>query len=113
MSREPAAGDVTCGVIEEVMAVLGRAWAGAVLEAMLGGAQRFSEIGRAVPGITDAVLSARLKELCAHGLVERIVEAGPPVAVSYHLTPAGRDVEPVLDAIRAFGLRHPRVGARS
>ena len=65
MSREPAAGDVTCGVIEEVMAVLGRAWAGAVLEAMLGGAHRFSEIGRAVPGITDAVLSARLKN-CAH-----------------------------------------------
>ncbi len=53
------------------------------------------------------------KELCAHSLVERIVEAGPPVAVSYHLTRAGRDVEPVLDAIRAFGLRHPRVGARS
>lgn len=103
------AADGECSVIEEVMGVLGRAWAGAVVQAMLDGNERFSDIARAVPAMTDGMLSARLRELCARGLAERVVEPGPPVAVSYHLTPAGRDVAPVLDAVRAFGRAHPDV----
>lgn len=95
-----------CSPIENTLGVLGRAWAGAVLEAMLGGAERFSEISRAVPGVTDAVLSARLKELCERGFAERLVAPGPPVTVRYRLTPVGRDVEPVLAALTAFGMRH-------
>lgn len=95
-----------CSPIEQAIGVLGRAWAGAVLEAMLEGATRFSEISRAVPGVTDAVLSARLKELCERGFVVRRVEAGPPTTVTYALTEVGRDTAPVLTALRAFGARH-------
>ncbi len=101
-----------CPQIESAMAVLGRAWAGAVLQAMLSGAERFSEIGRAIPGITDAALTNRLKELCERGLAERAVEPGPPVVVRYTLTPAGRDVEPVLDALQVFADRHGDLLAR-
>lgn len=101
-----------CRVIEDVMGFLGRAWAGAVLQAMLDGATRFTDIAREVPEMTDAVLSTRLKELCARGLAERVVDAGPPVAVSYRLTDAGRDVAPVLATIRAYGSAHPEVLAR-
>jgi DNA-binding HxlR family transcriptional regulator len=43
--------------------------------------------------------------------VERVVAPGPPVGVSYRLTPAGRDVAPVLDAVRAYGRSHPEVFA--
>jgi len=93
-------------MIESAMGVLGRAWAGAVLQAMLGGSERFSEIRRAIPGITDAALTTRLKELCERGLAERAVEPGPPVVVRYTLTGAGRDTAPVLDALRAFADRH-------
>jgi len=110
MSEPPAA--VPCSLVESVMGVLGRAWAGAVLEAMLAGHTRFTEIARAVGGATDGVLSTRLKELCAHGLVERIVDPGPPVGVTYRLTDAGRDVAPVLEAIRTFGQAHPGVATR-
>ena len=98
-----------CSVIEEVMAILGRAWAGAVVQAILDGSERFNDIARAIPGVTDGMLSARLRELCARGLVERSVEPGPPVSVTYRLTDAGRDVAPVLDAVRAFGRTHPEV----
>ncbi len=101
--------ETQCSVLEDVMGVLGRAWAGAVIQAMLDGSRRFSDIARAVPGVTDAVLSARLKELCARGLAERHVGPGPPVSVSYELTAAGRDVAPVLDAVRAYGAAHPEV----
>lgn len=93
-------------MIETAVGVLGRAWAGAVLEAMMGGAERFSDIRRAVGTITDAALTTRLRELCDRGLVVRTVEAGPPTLVRYHLTDAGRDTKPVLDALRTFGERH-------
>lgn len=98
-----------CAAIEAALAVLGRAWAAAVVKAMLAGAERFSEIRRQLPAVTDAVLSTRLKELCEAGLAERVVEPGPPVVVRYLLTDAGRDAEPVLAALAAFG-RH-RVAA--
>ena len=104
-SVEQSRGPV-CSPIENALGVLGRAWAGAVIEAMLGGAERFSEISRAVPGVTDAVLSARLKELCERGIAERVVDPGPPVSVRYLLTDVGRDVRPVREALTAFGQRH-------
>lgn len=101
--------DGECSVIENVMGILGRAWAGAVVQAMLNGNERFSDIARAIPGVTDGMLSARLRELCARGLTERIVAPGPPVSVSYRLTPAGLDAAPVIDAARVYGLAHPEI----
>jgi DNA-binding HxlR family transcriptional regulator len=98
-----------CSLIEGVMGILGRAWAGAVIQAILGGNERFNDIARAIPGVTDGMLSARLRELCAHELLERVVAPGPPVTVTYRLTDAGRDVAPVLDAVRQFGASHPEV----
>ena len=98
---------VDCGVLDGVLAFLGRAWAGATIRAMLDGHERFSEIARAVPAATDGVLSARLKDLCARGLAIRAVTPGPPVTVTYRLTPAGRDLGPVLDALVAYGETHP------
>ena len=104
--------EVQCSILEDVMGILGRAWAGAVVEAMLNGRERFSDIARAVPGVTDGVLSARLKELCARGLAERRVEPGPPVSVSYHLTDAGRDlVERATLALNTDVFRSPGVNA--
>jgi DNA-binding HxlR family transcriptional regulator len=102
-----AAGE--CSMIEDVMGILGRAWAGAVIQALLDGNERFNDIARAIPGVTDGMLSSRLRELCARGLVERSVEPGPPVSVTYVLTAAGRDVAPVLDAVRAYGRGHPEI----
>lgn len=94
-----------CEAIEAALEVFGRAWAGPVLRVLLNGAERFSEIRRGVVGVTDAVLSTRLRELCDFGLVTRTVAAGPPVMVRYRLTDAGRDAEPVLAALAAFGRR--------
>ena len=91
------------------MGVLGRAWAGAVLQAMLDGHERFSELARAVPGVADSVLAARLKELCEHGLAQREVDGGPPVVVRYRLTTAGRDIAPVLAALTRYADDHPEI----
>lgn len=96
-----------CSVIEDVMGVLGRAWAGAVLQAALRGAERFSEFKRQVPGVSDAVLSTRLKELTERGFFVREVDPGPPTQVRYVITEVGRQVEPVLSAAVAFAAQHP------
>ena len=79
MVVKPVEGE--CSVIEGVMGILGRAWAGAVIQAIRDGNERFNDIARAIPGVTDGMLSARLRELCARGLVERLVVPGPPVQV--------------------------------
>lgn len=96
-----------CAAVHRVLELLGRAWGGAVLWAMLDGADRFSLIREAAPGVSDAVLTARLRDLCEHGLAERLVEAGPPTSVRYVVTPAGRDARRVLRAIRDYAGRHP------
>ncbi|HOA58011.1 MAG TPA: helix-turn-helix domain-containing protein [Dermatophilaceae bacterium] len=106
---EPEPGTPECTVVESVLAFLGRAWAGAVVEALLHGNERFGDIAKAIPEATDGVLSARLKDLCARGLALRDVTPGPPVSVRYTLTAAGRDLGPVLDALTAYGAAHPEV----
>lgn len=107
---EPGCTEATgCTAIEDVMGVLGRAWAGAILEAMLQGHDRFTDLATAVPGVTPGVLTTRLREFCTWGLAERTVAPGPPTSVTYRLTTAGRDVAPVLDALRSFGTAHPEV----
>ena len=55
---------------------------------------RFGELGKAVPGLSDRLLSQRLRELEDEGLVEREVEAGTPVRVTYSLTATGRGARP-------------------
>ncbi len=102
-----------CDAVHRALVLLGRAWAGAVLWAMLDGAERFTEVRAGVPGISDAVLTARLRELCDHDLVERVVDPGPPVAVRYLLTDSGRATRPVLEALRDFAHQHPDVLADS
>lgn len=99
-----------CEAVHRVLSVLGRAWASPVLWALLGGARRYSEVRELVPGVSDAVLAARLRDLCEHGLVERHVDPGPPVAVRYRPTEAGTDTRRVLRSLRDFAARHPDLG---
>lgn len=75
---------------------LGKRWNGVILGSLMEGAASFSELRRAVEGISDSVLSERLTELGAAGLVSRTVDEGPPVAVVYALTGPGTALLPAL-----------------
>ena len=75
---------------------LGKRWNGVILGVLTGGSAGFRELRRAVGGISDSVLSDRLAELTAVGLVVRQVDDGPPVGVTYSLTEAGAALSPIL-----------------
>ncbi len=95
--------DCQCRAFQRAIDVLGRPWTAAILTALFAGRKRFSELGDAVPGINDTVLAARLKDLQARRLVERQVEAGPPVRVAYELSAKGRAFGHVAEAIERWG----------
>lgn len=86
--------------------LLGKRWTGVLLGTLRGGPVGFRALARAVPGISDSVLSDRLSELTEAGLLARTVEAGPPVSVTYTLTPAGRALLPALEQIRRWAEHH-------
>jgi DNA-binding HxlR family transcriptional regulator len=81
---------------------LGKRWNAVVLGHLSAGPAGFRELSRAIGGISDSVLSDRLTELAAAGLVQRTVDDGPPVAVSYQLTEAGRSLRPVLQQLTTW-----------
>jgi len=90
---------VVCHRYHEAVELIGRRWSGAILFCLIGGPRYFSEVSAAVPGMSDRLLSRRLRELEAEGLVERSVHEGPPARVSYRLSPSGEALEPALSAL--------------
>jgi DNA-binding HxlR family transcriptional regulator len=85
---------------------LGKRWNGLVLGTLSAGPAGFSELSRAIGGISDSVLSDRLADLTQAGLITRAVEAGPPLAVSYALTERGQALMPALAQISRWAQEH-------
>ncbi|MFF2051122.1 winged helix-turn-helix transcriptional regulator [Leifsonia sp. NPDC058194] len=82
--------------------ILGKRWNGMIIDALGGGPTTFTGLSRTVTGISDAVLADRLAELAEAQLVTRTVDPGPPVAVTYALTPGGEKLLPVLGQLGAW-----------
>ncbi|MEU3458179.1 helix-turn-helix domain-containing protein [Micromonospora sp. NPDC006766] len=103
VSRTPRACD---GGLARAFAFLGKRWNGMLLGILADGPAGFAELGRALPGISESVLSDRLGELCRVGLVSRTVREGPPLGVSYQLTDRGAALVPALDALARWAHDH-------
>ena len=88
-----------CPIYHHAMELIGKRWTGAILRALLSGADRFSDVTAAVPGLSDRLLSERLKELEAEGIVVRTVTPSTPVKIAYELTPKGRALNDVIAAV--------------
>jgi DNA-binding HxlR family transcriptional regulator len=99
-----AAGAV-CPHFHHAIELIGKRWTGAIVCALTERPMRYAELGKAIPGLSDRLLSQRLRELEDEGLVERQVEAGTPVRVIYSLTVVGRDLDPVLSELKSWARR--------
>lgn len=92
-----------CPQFHHAVELIGRRWTGAIIRAMLvGGITRFSDLTQAVPGLSDRMLSERLKELEVEGIVRRIVFPETPVRIEYQITDKGRGLGNVVNSIGAW-----------
>jgi DNA-binding HxlR family transcriptional regulator len=99
----PAASDPAyCPLFAQAIQILGRRWSGPIVKALLAGLTRFSELEAAIPGLSAKLLSERLRDLEAEGIVTREVHAEHPVRIEYTLTAKGRDLVDVIDAVEAW-----------
>jgi DNA-binding HxlR family transcriptional regulator len=94
-----------CPLYHEAVELIGRRWTGAILRVLMDGPMRFSEVAQAVPELSDRLLSERMKELEARGMVQRTVHAGPPLRVEYELSRMGHELEPALSELQAWANR--------
>jgi DNA-binding HxlR family transcriptional regulator len=113
MSAKPATtsvGSEACSrgdaALARAFVFLGKRWNGVVLGNLNAGPAGFSELARAIGGISDSVLSERLSDLTQAGLISRTVDAGPPLAVAYALTERGRALMPALEEISRWAQEH-------
>src|SRR6201994_3034522 len=94
-----------CPFYHEAVELVGRRWTGAILRVLMDGPLRFSEIAQAIPELSDRLLSERMKELEARGMVQRTVIPGPPLRVQYELSQMGSELEPALSEIQTWARR--------
>lgn len=94
------------GALVRAFGFLGKRWNGVLLATLLDGPAGFAELKRAIAGISDSMLSDRLAELAAAGLVRRSVQAGPPVSTVYALTEAGHGILPAMRALSTWAEEH-------
>lgn len=93
---------LTCTGFQRAVEFIGRRWNGAILYVLLDGPCRFNELLARVPNISDRLLTERLRELEAAGMVTREVQPGPPVRVVYEMTDAGRALNEVIQSISTW-----------
>jgi len=79
--------------------LLGKRWTLQIIIQLLARSQSFIELSKHIQGISESVLSERLKELERAAVIQRRVHNGRPVRITYHLTAKGLALEPVIKAI--------------
>src|ERR1700755_3186015 len=100
-----ARGTSCCPLYHEAVELVGRRWTGAILQVLMDGPLRFSEVASAIPELSDRLLSERMKELESRGMVERTVIPGPPLRVQYELSVMGSELEPALSELQSWARR--------
>ena len=94
-----------CPRFHKAIELIGGRWTGPILQLLMDGPQRFTELRDAIPHISDRMLSERLHELEQEGLLARTVLPDPPIRVEYGLTPKGRELQASLAAIGKWAER--------
>ena len=89
--------------VEATLDLIGGKWKGVLLFRLFDGTQRFNALKRAMPTITQRMLTKQLRELESAGLVKRVVYAEVPPRVEYSLTPLGTSLRPIVLALRGWG----------
>lgn len=96
---------------EVTLQVIGGRWKVVIVWALLQGTKRFSDLCRSMTGITQKMLTQQLRELEQDGIVFRKVYPQVPPKVEYSITPLGRSLKPVVNAIHRWGMKRVEGGS--
>ena len=88
-------------------ALLGRPWTLLIIDALAKSPCRFSELARRLPGISTNLLTERLRQLQAFGILERDAGSMPQFVITYGLTELGSQLEPIIGELAAWAKRLP------
>jgi DNA-binding HxlR family transcriptional regulator len=100
-----AGTESVCRTYQQAAHLLSKRWTPLIIRILLAGPSHFNIIARQLPGINDRILSARLKELEAEGILQRLVYEEIPVRIQYVLTEKGQALGTVVTAIEDWGQR--------
>jgi DNA-binding HxlR family transcriptional regulator len=100
--------DPVCEHFQRAAEIVGRRWNPQLIRVLLAGPARYRDLKAAIPAISDHLLSQRLRELEAAGVVSRSVDGGSPVRVEYELTRAGKGLGDVIGELATWAERYAR-----
>lgn len=92
--------------VEYTASLLGNKWRPLILRELLEGTKRYNELTRNIAGVSAKVLTENLRALEDCGILVRTVYPEVPPRVEYSLTDKGWQLQPVIEAMRSFGLRY-------
>lgn len=90
--------------VEEAMTVLGGRWRMLIISFLLEKPMRFNELRRAIPNISQRMLTLELRFLEEEGFILREVYAQVPVKVEYSITPAGQNLKKLVETLQEVGI---------
>lgn len=101
--------------LHRALRLLSGKWKGEILWRLVDGKQRFGQLRRAIPDVTQHMLTTQLRDLESEGLIKRTVFAEVPPRVEYEMTPAARALRPVFDELFRWANAHakPEPGANA
>jgi DNA-binding HxlR family transcriptional regulator len=105
-AAQPTGAPRVCPHFHAAVELIGRRWTGAILWTLMDRPLRFAELTQVVPGLSDRLLSQRLKELESEGIVRRTVHEGAPPKVEYSLTEKGEALAPSIGELRRWAIRY-------
>lgn len=103
MSEEKTVKELPACPVETTLTLIGDKWKVLILRDLLPGTKRFGELKKSIGKVSQKVLTAQLRDMEQNGLVHRKVYPEVPPRVEYSLTPLGKSLKPILDAMRNWG----------
>lgn len=97
--------------VETTLTMISDKWKVLILRDLLTGTKRFGELKKSLTGVSQKVLTSHLREMEENGLVERKAYPEVPPRVEYSLTPLGRSLQPIMDAMRVWGEQYKQQNA--
>ena len=104
---EPSEAAYCC--VEATVALIGGRWKANILWSLMEGTHRFSVLRRKGRGVSQRMLTQQLCELERHGLVTRKIFPEVPPRVEYTITPLGRSLRPLLEAMHDWGMKNQKI----